>query len=1288
MWGAFVWILLLGHWLAAPVRAATILSRSPVTDVIDGVVQRTQTLTVQCDAADYDRDTSFTLTKADGTSANLTVHCNPVQYVFDITALGKMYTDKILTTRRLCTYWQVPNTTIIDILGTAPANGGGGGARRRLLGFDFEAAFGRAVCGNEIGAFFTSSCGGNGPTQDDIDHLQRQVDALNRTGNIRLQMIEQLQARQQRWDHDLFNVTQQTTQIQKDMASAILSTDARFAAFGSIANATSNAVSSLIIAQRTAAEQVNANFANLTAQINNVNGAIGNTLVQEFNKSYTTMYQLQTNLTGAIHQLRDITQNAFNDAYLRERVITRAVRDISTGVLKINQQFEETRGFTRLLLDAISDLPSGYVPFLLNTGTLPATNDDTWIMPLETTRFVYLTASNLAAVQVTISYLCNARYLLNNFKGWYIWKDFVETMGPPGCDPSASTGPTVCNCYVSVATSECSPQAGAASAPAFLYNLTLDGSVCSGPVTVSPTQLIYQGSTVLSTLATYCSSIGTANLTLGSILRKVRVAINNDASSCSVSYSNLDAPINGEGLPFVLLSQWELTARSLLPNIPVLMDYFDGIGPQGATFKNMPFQRLDNSPGRCVEAAFNAYTSNVETVYRIDPVEISVSATATVTGAESVTGSSPLVGVSLLAVLPEGGTAVVGDPSSNATVYDIPNPMIGLVGGQPHTVNYHMQPHVTNMTQAAWEDYWTQSFDHYADGPPASLFRTTVNASTGRCHSPGSSGNLSSYYAGVGSWCDLRDAYTVRTSPSQPGRINLVPRSGGAYTVTFTVSEGDITQSLLSVCPTVLLETTGSGVLVVLQNPRSAAVRATLKINTGLGAGNCEVVHSNLLVPAGSSTTQFVARCNSGSIGQIASVWRVLGNGTLALCPGLSALNITTSATTYTSTFGNAAVTYVDSATATQASQVSLAMMDIFTQMQNLVQQTIYVQASVFQRFGLTTNLSWYDDVLTHLGNLSTSINTTLQLSAPSRTNVSELDAIATAFEAQLTVARAAQETARQTFLANMANVTLRIGELDRSLLGLNETLVLLDVARAAYVESERQFTNALNNFTQGVVNVFQAIKDRRGDGGPFGDLFGLFGDIVEEVIDAGKDVGGWYANTVQDIINRGLGILDKITAGFGNIVTIVLVIIVVVGGVAGAVVIYRLFQRTKGMSPGGIDNLSEADVAKLRMRLGLSPGPGGDGITSAAYSLPPRAPIANLLSGSKPVPPPPTPLADPVAVVTDAGATGRSGLRRGNTDDPERAFLLAPDSQHSASTRVPPAVSKPPTRWYDFLFK
>lgn len=1146
------------------VLAASILSRSPVTDVIDGVIQRTQTIVVQCDAGDYNRNTTFALTKADGTVANLTVSCGPVSYEFELSSLGQMFVDKRFVQRSICTYWRQPTSTIADLLVTAPSGGGGGGGSRRLLGFfDTIASIATvAGCASSIAPALAlaGSCNGDGDggvSPQALQELRDRLDSLSSAARNRFTQLEQLQNASRAWENAQNNLTTQTGEIQRTLAAAIQSTDARFQAQQMEANATSELVRSLALAERTNAAQINANFNNITQQIATIASSIGAQFVTEFNKSYTTMSDLQRNLTAAIHGLRDEMQLQFNQAYIRERMLGRGVRDLTTSLMRTSQRFDEGRAFTRMQLEAIASLSGRYVPFLITNGQASNATDVSWLFPVETSRIVYVTGGG-AAIEYTISYVCNARHLLNTFRGWYTWKDFVETMGPPGCDPAVATGPTQCLCFVLSRIAQCSAVVGAATSPAITANLTLDGSVCSGPITTLDTVSLYSGTSVLNLLRDVCNSVGSATVNVGSMLRKTRLSFPNTAASCAITYDNLNSPSDGIGLPFVILSEWELTARNLVPNMPVLADYFDGIRPTGISYRERPFLLLDDGqPGACTDGAFNAYGTDVETVYRIDPLDVSATATATVTGAAAVTGASPLIGVSILSLLPQGGSAVVGDPRSNSTVYDIPNNLIGLTGGLTGMVNYHMQPLVNNQTQAAWEAFYGRPFDHYAEGPPASVFATTVNASTGRCRFPGASGNLSAYYAGVGSWCDLRSAFSVRSVTDQPNRMSLVPMSGGAYTVSFTVSEGDITQNLISVCPTMSFTATGSGALVTLQNSRSSGVRVTLKVNTGLGSGGCETTFASLLVPAGSSFEQFVPRCNGGITHQIASVSRVLGNGTLAVCSGLSAVNITTSFSTFTSTFGNAGVLYVDRSSVTQSSLVGIALMEIFTQMQGLIQSSIIAQAFSMNAFGLAPDLSWFSDAMERLGNLSSTLNQTARsVIPPAEVGDGTIDAALALFEARLEAARALQAREAGNFREVMANLTRRLDSFDLTRASLNETIALLDAVRVRYLEAERTFTDALgNNLTSALINTFASIRVSYRSPGLGRELFrgfaGLLSDIYNEGIEPAvdwigddgldliKDAASGIARIAEKVLDKATGVLDKLFAGLGNIMVI-----------------------------------------------------------------------------------------------------------------------------------------------------
>ncbi len=1172
-------------------ESATIVSRSPVTDVIDGVVQRTQTIVVQCDAGDYGRNTTFALTKADGTVANLTVLCGPVFYNFELTAIGRMFVNKRFVMRSICTYWSQPDATIADVLGSAPSGGGGGGSRRLLGLFDvFEDIVTAAGCASGFGPglAMAGACdtdGGGGVSPAQLQELRDRLDSLSSAANNRFMQLERLQNATAEWRNVNYNLTRQTSQIQQDLAAAIQSTDARFQAQQMEANATADMVRSLAIAERTNADKINANFNNITQQISNVAAGIGAQLVTEFNRSYTTMNNLQQNVTAAIHALRDEVQVQFNQAYMRERMLGRGVRDLSTSILRTTQRFEEGRGFTRLLQDAIAGLPSGYAPFLLSLGRRSNATDASWLFPVETSRIVYVTAGG-AAMEYTVSYTCNARHLLNTFRGWYTWKDFVETMGPPGCDPSVSSGNGQCLCFVTSQLSQCSAVVGAATTPAITTNLTLDGTACAGSIITFAATNHFSGNSVLSLLRDICISAGSVNVNVGSSLRRARLSYSNTPSACAISYDNLNAPSDGAGLPFVILSQWELTARNIVPNVPLLADYFDGVRPTGLTYRERPFLVMeDGQPGSCTDAAFTAYDSEAETVYRIDPLDVSAAATATVTGSVAVQGASPLIGVSILSLLPQGGTAVVGDPRSNATVYDIPNTLIGLTGGLTGTINYHMQPVISNQTQLAWEAFYNRPFDHFAEGPPAALFRTTVNASTGRCRFPGAAGNLSAYYAGVGSWCDLRSAYSVRSVVGQPDLMSLVPMSGGAYTVSFTVSEGDITQSLLSVCPTMSFDATGSGALLTFQNSRSAAVRVTVRINSGQGSAGCETTYAGLLVPAGGSFQQFVPRCNGGSTQQMASVARLLGNGTSVSCAGFEAVNITTSFSTFTSTFGNAGVLYVDRSTMTQGSSVAMALIDIVAQMSGLIQSSIISQAFALNAFGLTPSISWYNEAMERLGNLSVSINrTAYSVIPPAPLNDSDVAASFAAFQQALALARQAQARGAQEFNDAMSNLTRRVGEFELTTnTVLNETLSRLRRVEADYLAAERTLTDALgSNLTRALIGTFSSIRLTYRSPGLGRDLFrgfaGLMSAVYDEALDPAIDwigddgldliqgIGEGIVRLAEKAIDKATGFLDKLFAGLGNIMVIIALALGLVLSLAFAYFVVSLRRRVAAL--------------------------------------------------------------------------------------------------------------------------
>jgi len=1173
-----MWHLLL---LAATAGAVTIQSRSPAVNTVDGVVQATQQLTFRCDASDYGTTTPFSLTKTDGTTGTLSVTCGPVEDVFQLTQVGVVPRGTRAVVREVCSTWRPGPDNTNNLLRTAP---GSGGARRRLLAwYDVAVDYLEgAACANPIVAGVTAVTGGcdrgGGISQAQFDQLKAEQETLKDTIADRTKSIENLQNASKAWDRGILDNALATQNVSRALANVANATNAKIDTVVQRQDAMDTALKSLSIATRTQIADINTNFANVQANIANISQSLQAQIIVEFNHSYTALGAMQTSLTNAINDVRDQTASNFENAYLRERIIARGLRDLIGTVDRLYKRVEELRTFTRQFIASFDNTPVGFTPFLYDTGTPAEYVDASDVISVEDVRVLFVNGGNTAR-QVTFSYVCNARALVARLDGWYTWKDFIEGLGPAGCDISLTFGAAACGCYVQVQERSCSVRVNGTNSPDWVDDVKLTGNTCSSSITVQPTQTFVNGTAFLASLSSTCLDAGSTVLTVGVSMQQKQFTFANQIASCATSYSNLNSPPSGAALPFTVLAMWESAYALTQMNKQILIDRFDGILPGGISFVDEPFQRRDNQPASCARGAYVAYSNEVVPVYRITPVSASATVTASVTGMASVTTDNVLIGSTIDGLLPDGGSVVLGDPRSVTQIFNAPNNMLplgGLASSRQGTYTYPMMPNAGNMTLAAWESLYRTRFDAFAAMNSADSVLVDVNATSGACV------NGAALYAGVGSWCDVRGNFVLQNVTGNSNAFKLIPRSGGSYLATLTVVEGTITQEFLSACPVLNVQGTGTGASLTLINSRATAIPSFVFVNEGLGASYCETAFPQVTVPPTGSVTLYVPRCVGAT--QFATVRRLASNGTVVPCPGLTSVNITTTLLSFEITNGVFAQKTIDLQRITQASAIANATA---TQMQAAVDAQVdaviaYLQSRRLE--GIPVDNSSYLAFLGRIQGMKDALNASLAALRPYVTvNDSDTQAAMDAFERANQEAINNMKAADERLKAAMQDLSRQLDEQSTTLDALNKTLADLEVARAAYVEAERRFGDILTNFTKSVVTAFGELIKKPALFG-FGDLFG---DLLRGIASVGSDV--WDA--VKDVIKEALGLPKELFDGL-------------IGGLSGALILTalglcavsiglvaylkcqmnRLDRKIDALSGAGINRATMGSAGRTRM--------------------------------------------------------------------------------------------------------
>lgn len=1129
-----MWHLLL---LAAVAGAVTIQSRSPAVNTVDGVVQATQQLTFRVDASDYGTTTPFSITKTDGTIATLSATWGPVENVFQLTQVGVVPRSTHAVVREVCSTWRpgADNTNVL--LRTAP--GSGGGSRRRLLAWydsvvDYLEG---AACANPIVAGVTAVAGGcdsgGGISQAQFDALKQEQERLAGTIADRTKAIENLQNASKAWDRGILDNALATANVSRALANVANATNEKIGTVVERQNAMDTALKSLSIATRTQIADINTNFANVQANIANISQVLQAQIIAEFNQSYTVIGNMQTSLTTAINDVRDQTASSFESAYLRERIIARGLRDLIGTVDRMYKRVDELRTFTRQFLSSQDNVPVGHVPFLYDIGTASEYVDAADVISVEDVRLLFVNSGSTAR-QVTYSYVCNARALVDRLHSWYTWKDFVEGLGPPGCSIALTYGAASCGCYVQVQERSCSVRTNGTNSPDWVDDVKLSANTCSSSITVQATQTYVNGTAFLANLASTCTDAGSATVTVGVSVQQKQFSFANQFSACATSYSNLNNPPSGAAIPFTVLAMWESAYALAQMNRQILIDRFDGIIPTGISFVDEPFQRSGGQPASCSRGAYVAYSTETLPVYRITPVSASATVTASVTGMESVTTNNVLIGATIDGLLPEGGSVVLGDPRSVTQIINAPNSMLplnGLASSRKGTLTYPMMPNAGNMTMAAWESLYKARWDAFSAMNSANDYAVSVNATSGACVSG------AALYAGVGSWCDVRGNFVLQNVTGQSDAFKLIPRSGGSYLVTLTVVEGTITQEFLSACPVLSVQGTGAGASLTLVNARSSAIQALVFVNEGLGASYCEAAFPQTAVPATGSVTLYVPRCVGAT--QFATVRRIASNGTTVPCPGLTSVNITTTLLSYENDNGVFSQKTIDLQRITQASAVANATA---TQMQAAIDAQVdaviaYLQSRRLE--GIPVDNSSYLAFLERVRGMKDALNASLAALRPYiKINDSDTKAAMDEFERANQEAIDKMKAADERLTAAMASLTRQLNEQSTTLEALNATLTTLNAARDRYVEAERAFGDLLTNFTRSVVGAFaELIKQPK--------LFGfnnIFGDLFKELATIGGDA--W--DVVKGVIKEAVGLPGEFIDGL-------------IGGVSGALILAAL---------------------------------------------------------------------------------------------------------------------------------
>lgn len=302
---------------------------SPVVDIINGVVQRTQTLSIQCTSADFGQTMPFNITSAAGSVHTMQIFCPPLALQYSMSLVGYVPHYGQLTSRGLYTLNTVPlgvdtsATLLSQSIGTtvgtptaAPTSEGNRlsklaskGSKNHFALSSFWSNVACAAAGQNAMVYQRAGCGG-GVSKEDIDKLQHSFDTLADTTNTRLNALQGFQNATSVWETQATANALQTAAVTTALAQSMATASVALQEQQSINYQVQNALQEVVIAQRTSLNQVNANLAAVNANLAADVAGLQQSIALMFNKTYKSMYDLQVNLTNAINSVAQQTYHA------------------------------------------------------------------------------------------------------------------------------------------------------------------------------------------------------------------------------------------------------------------------------------------------------------------------------------------------------------------------------------------------------------------------------------------------------------------------------------------------------------------------------------------------------------------------------------------------------------------------------------------------------------------------------------------------------------------------------------------------------------------------------------------------------------------------------------------------------------------------------------------------------------------------------------------------------------------------------------------------------------------
>lgn len=888
----------------------------------------------------------------------------------------------------------------------------------------------------------------------------------------------------------------------------------------------------------------------------------------------TTVFTAITNLTEAFNERLKTSETRINKAFGRQlsenRNIYRVIRTIETAFrTEVERRQFQIDLVKRLRIGLLTVIESGLDPFLPDIGVSPPLDQLTnSAITLESVRMAYIQSGT--AYNQDYSLVCDTRYIVKSMQAAMTWFELLTRVGPPNCFTNTSGS---CACYIRLRHKQCTVRSGGESSFTWVNDLSLDNTVCTVGTTISAPDTVFTSpDTFMIHMRSLCGLTSGVSYTLGAFYLARRYTFLNTGDYCDMQEDELEM-VHDNASPVVgILGFWEIGMANVISAYDTAFDYVHGVLPNLLMVREDPFWRIGGQTGRCVTMGFVATSKDWLPVYRVAPV----TAEATVTVQEE---DGPLVEISnadlttnFAAVLPSAEYIVIGDPRVNTTVYDVPLEEISLAPteyARRGKVTYLFFPLGETRTATRWTALNGAPPQHDAATNFAEAYVASIDPLTNECVVTLFNDEYSAQRplsASLGSWCAMRSLYSVQPARDNSTRLEFIPRSGSSFTVQATLSQGELTQELVSVCPVVTILPQGAGTLILMDNPRSTAARVLLVAVATGGSSACSVSAPVDLV-AGASTSYFVPRCVDASAHRLTIFRLENGDVVAGACVGASDVDIRSSALTYSATYGNVGAAYVNFTQAVSSDQ-TLALLQqvevtIATRMAALLSGILDnekfiglpLSTTFFESFRNATNATLSGPAFPPFEERP-AINIKLDLA--------EFIALSAAYRDTAARNQAAYEAAREVQNEALARAAAGQAAGEESQMRLRNVTSVLELRTQLYVDAHLKQIDTQIEWMSALTIQARASQSSGGGGLSLGGLEtvgGFIGTVAKGAALAIKEGAEFVVDLAEAIVEKALDELNKILGVFSSFAALLgsFVATLVVSVVLSTVMAYRV---------------------------------------------------------------------------------------------------------------------------------